>query len=67
MTNEQIKEMSPAEVAKALAEYNKWRRGDLPYKSGMDPRRMPYSTKEFGAIVDRAVEILKEAKPNEEV
>ena len=41
------------------AEYNKWRRGDSPYKFGMNPQRMPFSTKEFGAIIDRAVEILE--------
>lgn len=62
MTPEQIKAMSAAEVAEALVEYNKWRRGDSPYKYGMDPRRMPFSTKQFGAIIDRAVEILKEVK-----
>lgn len=39
MTLEQIKAMSAAEVAEALIEYNKWRRGDPPYKYGMNPQR----------------------------
>lgn len=59
MTLEEIKAMSAVEVAKHLAEHNKWRRGEGVYEkiySGM-----PYSAQAVGAIIDRAVEILKGA------
>lgn len=60
MTLEQIKAMSAAEVAKHLVEHNKWRRGegkyDKPYSG------MPYSAQAVGAIIDRAVEVLKGVK-----
>jgi hypothetical protein len=60
MTPEQIKTMSAAKVAKHLAEHNKWRRGEGKYEkiySGM-----PYSAQVVGALIDRAVELLKEAR-----
>lgn len=60
MTPEEIKTMSATDVAKHLAEHNKWRRGegeyDKPYSG------MPYSAQAVGAIIDRAVEILKGVK-----
>jgi hypothetical protein len=60
MTLEEIKAMSAADVAKALAEHNRWRRGEGEYEkiySGM-----PYSAQAVGALIDRAVEILKGVK-----
>jgi hypothetical protein len=60
MTPEEIKTMSAAKVAKHLVEHNKWRRGEGKYEkiySGM-----PYSAQVVGALIDRAVEILKEVK-----
>jgi hypothetical protein len=62
MTLEQIKTMSSAEVAKQLVEYQKYRRGEPPYDYGVTPHRQPFTPKELGAIIDRAVEILKEAE-----
>jgi hypothetical protein len=54
MTLEQIKAMSAADDAEHLAEYNKYRRGRIAVR--------PVRPREFGAIIDRAVEILKEMK-----
>jgi hypothetical protein len=62
MTLEQIKAMSAAEVAKHLVEYQKYRRGEPPYDYGITPHCHPFTVKELGAIIDRAVEILKEVK-----
>ena len=57
MTPEQIKTMSPAEVAKHLAEHNKWHRGKGKYsKCSLSPHD-PY---DLGLIIDRAIELLKE-------
>lgn len=56
MTLEEIKAMSAAEVAKHLAEHNKWRRGIGKYsKAGVKSPHTPY---ELGAIIDRAAELL---------
>jgi hypothetical protein len=60
MTLEEIKAMPASEVAKYLAEYQKYRRGESPYDYGITPHRQPFTGKELGAIIDRAVEILKE-------
>jgi hypothetical protein len=60
MTLEQIKTMPAAKVAKALAEHNKWRRGEGEYNKPYSG--MPYSAQAVGAMIDRAVEILKEVK-----
>jgi hypothetical protein len=57
MTLEEIKAMPAAVVAEHLVEHNKWRRGEGKYEkiySGM-----PYSAQVVGALIDRAVEILK--------
>ena len=62
MTPEEIKIMSAAKVAKHLVEYQKYRRGEPPYDYGITPHRQPFTAKELGAIIDRAVEILKEVK-----
>ena len=62
MTLEQIKAMSAAKIARQLQEYQKYRRGEPPYDYGITPHRYPFSAKELGAIIDRAVEILKEVK-----
>lgn len=62
MTPEQIKTMSAADVATHLAEHQKYRRGEPPYDYGITSHRQPFSAKELGAIIDRAVEILKEVK-----
>lgn len=62
MTPEEIKAMSAAKIAKYLVEYQKWRRGEPPYDYVVIPsHRQPFSAKELGAIIDRAVELLKEA------
>ena len=58
MTLDEIKEMSAAEVAKHLVEYQKWRRGEPPYNYGLTPKH-PFTPYELGAIIDRAVKILK--------
>lgn len=60
MTLEQIKTMSAAKVAKHLAEYQKWRRGEPPYAYGCDNH--PFTPKELGDIINRAIELLKEIK-----
>lgn len=60
MTPEQIKAMSAAEVAKHLAEHQKWRRGKGKYSRAGSPS--PHDPYELGAIIDRAIELLKEAK-----
>lgn len=60
MTPEQIKAMSAAKVAKALEEHNKWRRSEGKY-AGITAG-MPYSAQAVGALIDRAVELLKEVK-----
>lgn len=58
MTIEEIKTMSAAEVAKHLAEHNKWRRGIGKYgKAGAKSPHAPY---ELGMLIERAVELLKE-------
>lgn len=62
MKIEEIKTMPAAKVAKHLAEYQKYRRGEPPYDYGITPHRQPFSAKELGAIIDRAVELLKEVK-----
>ena len=59
MTIDEIKAMSAAEVAKQLQEHQKWRRGEPPYEYG--GYNMPLRPHELGAIIDRAVELLKEA------
>lgn len=60
MTLEQIKAMPAAEVAKHLVEYQKLRRGESPYQYGAD--NQPFTPRELGDIINRAVEILKEVK-----
>lgn len=62
MTLEEIKAMSAAEVAKHLVEYQAYRRGESPYDYGIIPHRQPFSAIEFGAIIDRAVELLNGQK-----
>ena len=60
MTIDEIKAMSAAEVAKQLQEHQKWRRGEPPYEYG--GYNMPFRPHELCAIIDRAVELLKEVK-----
>lgn len=60
MTPEEIKAMPAAEVAEALVEYQKYRRGESPYQYGTD--NMPFTPRELGDIINRAIELLKEAK-----
>jgi hypothetical protein len=60
MTLEQIKAMSAAEVAKHLQEFQKYRRGAPPYDYGITPHRQPFTGKELGAIIDRAIELLED-------
>lgn len=62
MTLEEIKAMSAKEIAKHLVEYQKWRRGESPYDYGLVPKEHPFTPYELSAIIDRAVEILKEVK-----
>lgn len=59
MTPEQITSMSAADVAEQLQEYQKYRHGESPYDYGITPHRQPFSAKELGAIIDRAIELLK--------
>lgn len=63
MTLEQIKAMSAAEVAKHLAEYQKWRRGEPPYDYGLIPKQHPFTPYELGEIIDRAIGLLNLQKP----
>ena len=60
MTIDEIKNMSAAEVAKQLQEHQKRSRGEPPYEYG--GYNMPFRPHELGAIIDRAVELLKEAR-----
>ena len=60
MTLEQIKAMSAQEIAKQLIEYQKWRRGESPYPYGAD--NAPFTPRELGDIINRAIEILEEVK-----
>ena len=62
MTLEEINEMSAVKVAAHLVEYQKWRRGEPPYDYGLVSRPHPFAPYELGAIIGRAVELLKEAK-----
>jgi hypothetical protein len=57
MTPEEIRTMSAAKVAKHLAEHNKWRRGKGKYAKACS--LSPHEPHELGAIIDRAVELLK--------
>lgn len=60
MTIEQIKTMSAAEIAKQLFEHNQWRRAKGKYFKACS--LAPHEPHELGAIIDRAVELLKEVK-----
>jgi hypothetical protein len=60
MTLEEIKAMPAAKVARQLQEYQKYRRGEPPYIYGIVPHCQPFTAKELGAIIDRAIELLKE-------
>lgn len=62
MTPEEIKAMSAAEVVRHLVEYQKWRRGEPPYDYGISQPHNQFALREIGAIIDRAIELLKEAK-----
>lgn len=62
MTLEQVKAMSSEEVAEQLVEYQKYRRGESPYDYGITPHRQPFTPRELGDIINRAIELLKEAK-----
>lgn len=57
MTSEEIKTMSAAKCANALAEHNKWRRGEGKYAKACSPS--PHEPHELSAIIERAVELLK--------
>lgn len=57
MTAKQIKTMSAAKVAKALEEYNKWWNAQ-----NWDDNDPPYEPYEVSALVDKAIELLKEVK-----
>lgn len=57
MTLEQIKNMSAAEVAEHLTEYQKYRRGEPPYAYGSDNH--PFTPRELGDIINRSIELLK--------
>lgn len=57
-------DMTPAQVADALHEYQLWRKGAGKYDWNPDfdmkgPEPMPYTPKELTAIEDRAIEILR--------
>jgi len=58
MTIDEIKTMSAARVAKHLAEHNQWRRAKGKYAKACS--LSPHEPHELGAIIDRAVELLKE-------
>ena len=60
MTLEEIKAMSAAEVAEQLVEYQKYRRGEPPYDYGTD--KQPFTPRELGDIINRAIELLKEVR-----
>jgi hypothetical protein len=57
MTSEEIKTMSAEKVAKHLTEYNKWCR--RAGKHGETGTKLPYTSYDLIALVDRAVELLK--------
>lgn len=57
MTSEEIKTMSAEKVAKHLAEHNKWCRRAGKY--GETGTKLPYTSYDLIALVDRAVELLK--------
>lgn len=60
MTPEQIKTMSAVEVSKHLAEHSKWHRGKGKYSKPCS--LSPHDPYDYGLIVDRAIELLKEVK-----
>lgn len=56
LTLEEINSAPATKVAEWLAEYNKWRRSEPPYAWGGD--KMPFTPRELGDIINRAVELL---------
>ena len=61
MTPKEIKAMPAAEVAEQLQEHLKWRRGLGRYR-GMSCVVSPHDHYDFGLILDRAIQLLKEMK-----
>ena len=54
--------MTPAEAAKILVEFNRWRRGDPPYDWSADPakrKELPYTPRQIGEAIDIAVQAMK--------
>ena len=60
-----IREATPMQIAGCLKEYQAWRRGESPYDYGLVPLPQPFEPRELGAIVDRAIELLKEKEATE--
>lgn len=56
-----INALNGAEVAGRLKTYPMWRRGKPPYDGA---RCQPFTPKELGAIIDRAIELLEESEVN---
>ena len=59
MTCEEIKTFSAPAIASCLDIYNRRRRGEPPYDR--ERYTSPFTPYELGAIIDRAVELLKGA------
>lgn len=62
-----MKKMTPIEVAEALEEHQRWRRGEGKYDwDPQDPKSvhapMPFNPKELGEIEDQAIKYLKSIK-----
>lgn len=61
--------MSVEEALKVLIEFNKWRRGYVPYGWSEEPEKnlqMPYTPTDIGKALDVAISVLGE-KTNEAI
>lgn len=62
MTCEEIMKAPASEVATALAEHNRWRRGEGEYAYGKEGVTFPQTARELGCYIDRAVQILSQTR-----
>lgn len=62
LAEEEVAAMSPAALAKALRDYNRYRRGQGKYKWSEEPEKnnpSPYSPETIGYLIDTAAKTLE--------